>query len=422
MGLPLRDFLSPLRLSPSRNCPIYCNPSTLTREDTTVEGRLALDAESLEYGTREYAWTFTPADGNYASSSGTVEVTVTGHDWGEPTYEWSDDGTCTATRTCANDASHTETEAATVTAKVTKVPTEGEEGEAELTATFSNEAFAPQTKAVGIPRLGSSVTVRGDGPSLELSVPDGLLWSVLGDAERELAAKGAQASLVATVTWYEEGEAPEADASALSKDPSAATIGAERLMDISLSVRVGDKERRLTSLPKPVGITVNLDPDATDGASKALIAAWGDTSKELKLVVRRVHAGEVAGLATLSFAPRDEKAVACAVAFESDRFSTYSIGVAKEDEPQDNEKQTDPKDVDPAKDDGQSKGDGPAKTGNPTPKQTTPAAAATAPSGQAKGAALARTGDGTTTAWLGLASLALATLAAGTLARDPKTR
>lgn len=72
-----------------------------------------------------------------------------GHDWGEATYEWTktDDGyTCTATRVCARDASHTETETVAAAVVVTKEATDTEKGEVKYTATFKNEAFAEQTK------------------------------------------------------------------------------------------------------------------------------------------------------------------------------------------------------------------------------------------------------------------------------------
>ncbi len=71
------------------------------------------------------------------------------HDWGEPTYTWADDNsTVTATRICKDDASHTETETVNTTSAVTKAATCEAKGETTYTATFTNSAFARQTKTV----------------------------------------------------------------------------------------------------------------------------------------------------------------------------------------------------------------------------------------------------------------------------------
>ena len=79
------------------------------------------------------------------------------HRYGDPTYEWSDDyTTCTATRTCQDDASHTETATATrVMAEQTQAPTCTEKGETTYKATFSVDWAEEQAKTVmDIPALG----------------------------------------------------------------------------------------------------------------------------------------------------------------------------------------------------------------------------------------------------------------------------
>ena len=72
-----------------------------------------------------------------------------GHDWGEPTYEWSDDNrTVTATRVCKRDESHVETETVeTEITKTTKAPTCSATGVGDFkTKPFKNEAFTEKTK------------------------------------------------------------------------------------------------------------------------------------------------------------------------------------------------------------------------------------------------------------------------------------
>lgn len=104
-------------------------------------------------GTKTYSATFE----NPAFAKQTKNVTnipAIGHDWNQPTYEWSaDKKTCTATRTCANDNSHKETEMVNSTYAVTKVPTENADGVGTYTAKFTNTAFETKTKTVTIPEL-----------------------------------------------------------------------------------------------------------------------------------------------------------------------------------------------------------------------------------------------------------------------------
>lgn len=77
------------------------------------------------------------------------------HSWGEPTYVWSsDNGTCTATRSCALHDNETETETANCSYKELRAATCEEKGEGKYTAEFKNSAFTKQEKTVDIPALG----------------------------------------------------------------------------------------------------------------------------------------------------------------------------------------------------------------------------------------------------------------------------
>ena len=80
-----------------------------------------------------------------------VPIAALGHEWGEPTYEWTKTQTgysVTATRVCARDPEHIETETVDATALVTLQPTCTDAGETTYTATFANEAFAKQSKTL----------------------------------------------------------------------------------------------------------------------------------------------------------------------------------------------------------------------------------------------------------------------------------
>ncbi|MDY2590734.1 MAG: hypothetical protein SOW32_11190, partial [Agathobacter sp.] len=91
-------------------------------------------------------------------SKNTVTMTVTvnsDHDWNAVTYQWSDDNSqVTATRICKRDESHVETETVNTTNEVTREAACETDGERIYTATFSNAAFAVQTKTVTIDKLG----------------------------------------------------------------------------------------------------------------------------------------------------------------------------------------------------------------------------------------------------------------------------
>ena len=84
------------------------------------------------------------------------DLLATGHTYGTPVYEWSDDGSsCTATRTCENDSSHVETEEAVIKSSVETSATCENKGTTRYTATFENEAFDTQTKDIAdIPATG----------------------------------------------------------------------------------------------------------------------------------------------------------------------------------------------------------------------------------------------------------------------------
>ena len=74
------------------------------------------------------------------------ELDQNNHSYGEASYVWN--GTqCTATRVCANEGSHVETETVDGVYTVQKAATYTEDGSAVYKATFTNAAFTEQTSA-----------------------------------------------------------------------------------------------------------------------------------------------------------------------------------------------------------------------------------------------------------------------------------
>ena len=100
--------------------------------------------------------TFTAVFRNPAFSMQTITSTIpaTGHNYGAPTYRWSDDGlTCTAKRVCQSDGK-TETETVNATSQINQSATCGNTGVKTFTAVFRNPAFSIQTITSTIPALG----------------------------------------------------------------------------------------------------------------------------------------------------------------------------------------------------------------------------------------------------------------------------
>ena len=141
-------------ITATRTCKNGNHPETetLTLGDG-ITSAVKTPANCNVMGTTTYTATFT----NPAFLPQTKDVqdipTNDDHDFGEPTYEWSDDGhTITATRVCARNSAHVETETLTLDHGITsavKTPANcNEKGWTTYTATFTNPAFKPQTKDV----------------------------------------------------------------------------------------------------------------------------------------------------------------------------------------------------------------------------------------------------------------------------------
>lgn len=71
------------------------------------------------------------------------------HNWGQPTYTWSEDGkTCTAERACTENSSHVESETVDTAGEVTTPPTCMAKGQTTYTAVFTSSWAQTQIKAL----------------------------------------------------------------------------------------------------------------------------------------------------------------------------------------------------------------------------------------------------------------------------------
>ncbi len=118
---------------------------TVRTDVEEVKAPTCTESGQMTYTTQD----FTVYPEYFTQQVKTVDTEATGHAWGEAVYTWSDDySEATATRTCSNDASHTETETVKTTSSVTKEPTIYTKGETTYTAEFTNSAFEKQTVTV----------------------------------------------------------------------------------------------------------------------------------------------------------------------------------------------------------------------------------------------------------------------------------
>lgn len=95
-------------------------------------------------------------EGTYSATSDAT-IPALGHSWGDVTYTWSaDNSTVTAARTCTRNSAHIDTETVETTYAVATEATCETTGVGTCTASFTNAAFATQTKDVEIAATGHS--------------------------------------------------------------------------------------------------------------------------------------------------------------------------------------------------------------------------------------------------------------------------
>jgi uncharacterized repeat protein (TIGR02543 family) len=113
--------------------------STGTKIITQVKG-----CENDELST--YTCYFTNSAFTMQTNAGVVTATRTGHNWSTAiSYVWDEDK-CTASRVCLNDSSHIDKETVIASKVVTQNKDCTLEEKSTYTATFTNSAFATQTK------------------------------------------------------------------------------------------------------------------------------------------------------------------------------------------------------------------------------------------------------------------------------------
>ena len=133
-----------------------CNEDESRDIFEAAEATYAVIAEPTCETAGEACWTVVFRNTAFDAQTKKEVLAATGHAWGEAVYEWAEDlSTVTATRICANDRTHVESETATVKAEVTKAATCEDKGETTYTAEFENKAFQKQVRTeADIPATG----------------------------------------------------------------------------------------------------------------------------------------------------------------------------------------------------------------------------------------------------------------------------
>lgn len=125
------------------------------------------DATCTVDGTEEY-WTCEICGKHFEDESGTIPTTpeenkiqATGHSYGEPVWNWSEDGkTCTVTFICEKDETHKETPKVKITSAVKTPATCTEAGVTTYTATveFNGKTHTDTKDVADIPAIGHKLT------------------------------------------------------------------------------------------------------------------------------------------------------------------------------------------------------------------------------------------------------------------------
>ncbi|MBQ9015270.1 MAG: leucine-rich repeat domain-containing protein [Firmicutes bacterium] len=123
-----------------------CERGCIETETVGVTSEITKSPTCTETGNITYT-SAAFANAGFEVQTNTIKTNATGHAWGEPIYTWSDDnGEVTATRVCANDTAHKETETVMTTSGVSKKATYTEMGETTYIAAFKNGAFETQSR------------------------------------------------------------------------------------------------------------------------------------------------------------------------------------------------------------------------------------------------------------------------------------
>ena len=130
---------------------------------TNIEGAIGATyttgATTLAMNNYQYQCVVSNSAGSVTSDVATLTVKEHVHTWGNPIWNWSEDGkTCTVTFTCEKDENHKENPVVTVTSAIKSPATCTEKGVTTYTATveFDGKTYTDTKEVADIPATGHS--------------------------------------------------------------------------------------------------------------------------------------------------------------------------------------------------------------------------------------------------------------------------
>ena len=135
------------------------NPEHKETLEADVTTEVKTPATCTEIGVTTYTGTVEFNGQTYKDMKDVSDLAATGHSYGEPEWNWSEDGkTCTVTFTCANDETHKESPNVTVTSAVKMPATCTEIGVTTYMATvkFNGQTYTDTKDVADIPAIGHS--------------------------------------------------------------------------------------------------------------------------------------------------------------------------------------------------------------------------------------------------------------------------
>ncbi len=131
--------------------------SSWTNIDSATSDTYTTGKTTMDMSGTQYRCVVSNSAGSVTSNVATLTVNKHVHTWGNPVWNWSEDGkTCTVTFTCQNDETHKETPAVTVTSAVKTPATCAETGVTTYTATveFNGQTYTDTKEVADIPATG----------------------------------------------------------------------------------------------------------------------------------------------------------------------------------------------------------------------------------------------------------------------------
>ena len=166
--------------------------------NVTVISAVKTPATCTETGVTTYTATANFNGETYTDTKDVADIPATGHSYGEPEWNWSEDGkTCTVTFTCENDESHKESPEVTVTSAVKTPAICTENGVTTYTATvaFNGQTYTDTKDVADIPATGHSYE---DGKCTACGAIDSTFKPVITDGANSTWQKGTKIGLAFT--------------------------------------------------------------------------------------------------------------------------------------------------------------------------------------------------------------------------------